>query len=137
MKHVHHLTLLAVAVVPICIAGCTHGGTEQIDEFAPVAVQVGREEIDVIPSNDSVTVVLNVQDDAAQPLVLYATYANGLKYRATDAHGVAPGKVASKRIPWHPHGLAIGPSRTFQVNKGDIVVVRYPTDYMVGGWLRR
>ncbi len=137
MKHVNHLTLLAVALVPVCIAGCAYGGAEPVDEFAPLALHVGREEISVVPSNDSITVVINVQDDAAQPQVFYATYEGGLRYMATDANGVAPGTVASKKIPWHPRGLAIGPSRIIHVDKGDIVLVRYPTDYGRGGWLRR
>ena len=137
MRHVRYLTPIAVAVVSICTVGCAHGGSLESDEFAPIAIQVGREEIHVLPSDDSVTVVINVQDDAAQPQVFYATYEGGLKYPATDARGVAPGTVASKKIPWHPQGLVIGPSRLIQVNRGDIVVVRYPTDYLPGGWLRR
>ena len=69
MRHVRYLTPIAVAVVSICTVGCAHGGSLESDEFAPIAIQVGREEIHVLPSDDSVTVVINVQDDAAQPQV--------------------------------------------------------------------
>ena len=100
-------------------------------------VKFGRDSVQVEHVNDSVTVVLFVQTDAEGPIVLYAEYIDGGRFLATEARGVAPGKYGVKRIPWRPRGLTIGRSRVLQVESGDILAIRFPTDYGPGGWLGR
>lgn len=100
-------------------------------------VTVGRDSIQVEHVNDSITIVLFVQTDASGPLTLYAEYGNGSRFLATEARGVAPGKYGVTRIPWRPQALTIGRSRQLRVESGDILAIRYPTDYGPGGWLAR
>jgi hypothetical protein len=124
------------ASVFLALSGVATGTTAQ-DLTGMSWVKFGRDSIQVAHVDDSVTIVLYVQTDASGPITLYAQYGDGGRYLATDAKGVAPGKYGVTRIPWRSRGLTIGRSRQLQVESGDILAIRYPTDYGPGGWLAR
>ncbi len=128
--------LLQSVAVCMALSGAATGTTAQ-DLAGMTWVKFGRDSVQVAHVNDSVTVVLYVQPDASGPLTLYAQYSDGGRFLATEARGVAPGKYGVTRIPWRPQGLTIGRSRQLQVESGDILAIRYPTDYGPGGWLAR
>jgi len=128
--------ILQSVAVFVALSGAATGTSAQ-DLVGMTWVKFGRDSVQVAHVDDSVTVVLYVQTDASGPLTLYAQYSDGGRFLATEARGVAPGKFGVTRIPWRPRGLTIGRSRQIQVEGGDILAIRYPTDYGPGGWLAR
>ena len=103
----------------------------------PTWVKFGRDSVAVEHVDDSVTIVVYAQSDAPGPVNLNAQYSDGTWFFATAPRGVAPGQFGIMRIPWRPRALTIGRSRQLQLESGDIVLIRYPTDYGAGGWLAR
>jgi hypothetical protein len=102
-----------------------------------VEVSIGGRTLVVPAHDDSVTIVLFVEPEWDRPVTLTARYRGAHAYRATDATGVPPGEVRFKTIPWHPWPLTIGRSRQIDLERGDIVMITFPRDYDIAGWLRQ
>lgn len=121
----------AVPFVPVASQDTIVKGPDSVE------VTIAGKTLTVPAFDDSVTVVLYVDIETPQPVTLWAHYRGEARYRATDALGVPPGDVGVRLIPWHPWPVTIGRSREIELAGGDVVLIRYPTDYGPGGWLSR
>lgn len=121
----------------LVLGACARTDTEPIENAAPLApdtVTVGRghHEVTVRRTEDSVTVVM-IAERGRGRTVVNATYDSGPTYRIW----VSLRDITVTHIPWHTGGLRFGGSEAIQVDRGDVLAIRFPEDLQEAGLLSR